>query len=366
MTLCVDLSNFQEFKPKTMEVLLYTLAIVITIISFIPLIKNDYWTFRVFEFPRVQKLILTFLVTAAVIYFCKPSDEKNLILLALTGTIIYLFKQIIPYTPLGKKQILKAMYVNRENNLKLMISNVFEENTHYDECLKEIKKADPDVVLLLETNKVWERETSMLEIDYPFFVKKPLNNTYGMLLYSRFPLHNSEVKFMVEHDIPSIHTQVELPSGQLIQLYCLHPTPPVPNENPRSTERDKELLIIAEMSKDHPLPVIVCGDMNDVAWSYTTELFLKISGLLDPRRGRGMINTFHAHYPIMRFPLDHVFCSTDFKLVKLKRLSNFQSDHFPIFIQVQFEKNAEEEQEGQKLEADQADKQEAREKVNKI
>lgn len=348
-----------------MEVFAYTLAIILIISSFIPLIKNDYWTFRVFEFPRVQKLILTIISTLIVIGYCSAGTFKFIVVFFLTGTIIYLFRQILPFTPLGKKQILKTDIVNSENDLKLMISNVFEDNTNYEGCLNEIKKANPDVVLLLETNSVWDRETSVLEMSFPYYVKVPQENTYGMILYSKFPLHNASVRFLVEDDIPSIHTEVELPSGQRIQVYCLHPTPPVPNENPRSTERDKELLMVAKLSKKQVLPVIVCGDMNDVAWSYTTELFLKISGLLDPRRGRGMINTFHAHYPLMRFPLDHVFCSTDFKLLKLKRLNNFQSDHFPIFIQLQFEKKAATEQEDKKMVADADEKQEAEEKINK-
>lgn len=173
-----------------------------------------------------------------------------------------------------------------------------------------------------------------------------------MVLYSKFPLENTSVKYLVEADIPSIHTQVILKNGTSIQLFAVHPTPPVPNENPSSKERDKELLMVADLAKAAKIPVIVIGDLNDVAWSYTTLLFLKMSGLLDPRRGRGFFNTFDAHYFFMRFPLDHTFISTHWKLKEIHRLNNFNSDHFPIFISLQYEDQAHKEQESLHPDAD--------------
>src|SRR5690606_8720052 len=141
------------------------------------------------------------------------------------------------------------------------------------------------------------------------------------------------------------------------------PTHHVPNENLLSTERDSELLLVAKRSKASDLPVIVIGDLNDVAWSYTTELFLKVSELLDPRRGRGFFNTFHAGYPLVRFPLDHAFISSHFKLKALKRTHNFGSDHFPILVNLQYEPLAANEQESSKLDATKSDEAEAEEKI---
>ncbi len=76
------------------------------------------------------------------------------------------------------------------------------------------------------------------------------------------------------------------------------------------------------------------GDLNDVAWSRTTSLFQKTSKLLDPRRGRGMYNTFHASLPFLRWPLDHFFVSSQFRLVDLRVERSVRADHFPISLSV--------------------------------
>jgi len=299
-----------------------------------------------------------------IIFFTGETITQYLLIGLLSLNLAFLGYQIVPFTLLGKKHILKVQNHIPEQSIRLIIANVYQDNTNYKGCIQELKNNEADLILLLETNKLWEQQTTDLIKTHPFHHFIPLENTYGMLLFSRYELIEPQVKFLVQDDVPSIHSKIKLPSGKIIQLYALHPTPPVPNENPRSTERDKELLLVAAMAKASPDPVIVIGDMNDVAWSYTTELFLKMSGLLDPRRGRGFYNSFHAHYPIMRFPLDHAFISTDFKLKNMKRLNNFDSDHFPIFIALQYEPTAELQQ--QSIEASAEDEAIAQEKKEAI
>lgn len=325
------------------------------------LIRNDYWTFRIFDYPRLQKFVMSVICLGLLIINYDESIWLHKLLIPLIAlNLAYLSWLIFPFTVFAKKHVYKVIKKNEDDQVCIMISNVYQDNTNHKGCLEIIKKAKLDVVLLLETDAKWEKGTNDLENYYPFSIKVPLENTYGMLLYSKLELKDSVVKYMVEDDIPSIHTKVCLKSGTEIQLYAVHPTPPVPNENPRSTERDKELLLVADLAKASSIPVIVVGDLNDVAWSYTTELFLKMSGLLDPRRGRGFFNSFHAHYPFLRFPLDHAFISTDFKLAGMKRLHNFDSDHFPIYIHVQYEAAASLQQES--LEVTMEDKETAEEK----
>lgn len=348
-----------------MNLFLYIYASLVFCFSLLPLVRNDYWIFRVFDYPRLQKLVLVVLCLFFwITYFSGPKSTYWVVAVVLAIIIIHLITLILPFTPLSKKQVLNASADLPEQAISIMITNVFEDNLNTTGCLAEIHKANPDVVILLETNKRWERETAALENDYPHYVKVPIENTYGLLLYSKLELTDTQVKYLVQEDIPSIHTKLRLRNGQQLQLYAVHPTPPVPQENVRSTERDKELLLVADLAKASNLPVIVAGDLNDVAWSHTTELFLKMSGLLDPRRGRGFFNSFHAHYPFLRFPLDHAFSSEHFKLKEIKRLSNFGSDHFPIFLKLQYEAQAATQQEPLHPDADEVA--EAQEKKAKI
>lgn len=324
-----------------MELSLTLFALALLLFTVLPLTRNTYWVFRIFDYPRLQKFVASCTCLALMAAFY-PSDTAYFPWLAgaVAVNACYLLFLILPFTRAGKKQVLSCSSDTDPQEISIMIANVYQDNTNYAGALREIALSDPDVVLLLETNRLWDISTSSLSETYLHHIRIPLENTYGMLLYSKLPLQDSEIRYLVEKDIPSIHTSVVLASGQQIRLYALHPTPPVPGENTRSLERDKELLLVADLAKAAALPVIVIGDMNDVAWSYTTELFLKMSGLLDPRRGRGFYNSFHAHYPFMRFPLDHAFLSADFKLKRMCRLRNFDSDHFPIYISLQFERDA--------------------------
>src|SRR5690606_32246060 len=175
-----------------------------------------------------------------------------------------------------------------------VVSNVRSTNTKYHLLIEQIQIHQQDLVLTLETDQNWQNALSVIKADYPYRMHVPLDNLDGMQLYSKLELSETEVKFILSDEIPSIHTTVILRSGQPVQLYCLHPKPPSPTEAKDSTLRDAELLIVGDQIKDLDESCIVMGDLNDVAWSRTTRLFQRISGLLDPRVGRHYVNTFHA------------------------------------------------------------------------
>jgi endonuclease/exonuclease/phosphatase (EEP) superfamily protein YafD len=342
---------------------LFTIAELAAIpLTVLPFIRSGAWWIRIFDFPRIQIAIASASILAADLAV-RPdaSASAQVIRAALAACIAYQAYKMRPYTVFARKEVEAAKERRKDATLSLLLANVKIDNRNSARLREIILRADPDVILAVEPDEWWKNELRVLSETHPFTVERPQDNAYGMLLYSRFELVRPAVRFLIEDDVPSILAAVKMPAGVEVELYCLHPKPPVPQETAESTERDAELMIVGKEAKGKDLPIIVFGDLNDVAWSDTTLLFQKISGLVDPRIGRGLYNSFHADYFFLRFPLDHFFHSTHFRLIELKRLAYFGSDHFPMYIRLSYEPDA---QRQQKVpEAQSSDEAQATEKI---
>ncbi|AWX43269.1 hypothetical protein HME9304_00256 [Flagellimonas maritima] len=328
----------QSVRFPKLKFLVTLLGAVVIILTFIPYISTEHWSIRVFDFPHLQLTIFTALILLALVFLFNKRRVKDYILtIALLACLIYQGTKILPYTVLGKVEVDNASAKTKET-LSIYTANVLQDNRDVKSLIKDTKKFNADVVLYTETNSKWtESLNEYLNKEYRYTVQVPQENTYGMLLYSKFELEQSTIEYLVEDTIPSIHTRLILPSDKTIQLYAIHPAPPTPIHNPSSLDRDAELMKVGRLSKNSEFPVIVMGDFNDVAWSETTSLFQSYSGLLDLRKGRGLFNTYNAKYWFMRWPLDHVFVSPDFRVLEVDLGSNIGSDHFPFFTKLSLE-----------------------------
>lgn len=335
----------------------------VTIWGWMPL---DNWWVRVVEFPRIQIMVLGVVAWAAMILFYSEWQIGQwLLFLALSLTLVYQLRMVLPYTQLWKKEVQNATDDPKlaEHQIKIMVSNVLTPNEQKQDLVNLVNDKNPDILIALETDKKWERALEQIEPDYPYTVKVPLDNLYGMHLYSKLELIDPEIKYLIIDDIPSIHSQLRLQSGRVIWLYCLHPMPPSPTEADKSTTRDAELLMVGKHIKEHEQTAILAGDLNDVAWSKTTRRFQRISGLLDPRIGRHFINTFHVKYPFLRWALDHIFHSACFTLVDISRMPSIGSDHFPVMTTLQYEPQEASKQEQNAPTTDAEDIQETNHKI---
>lgn len=315
------------------------LSLIVLIGTLLPTIRTSLWWVRSLGFPRVQFAVLA---AVAIILLAVPDssvgNERWLFILSALACGFLQLIRIYPYTPLARKQSLRCTTPDPDRQLRVMVANVLMPNRNDTKLLQMLHREKPDLFLAVETDKWWtDRIVESCGEEYPWKVVRPQDNTYGMILCSRLELVDTEVRFLVEDDIPSIRSGVRLPGGRVITIHCLHPRPPLPSSD--TDHRDAELLMVAKEIEEADDPAVIFGDLNDVAWSFTTRLFQKISETVDPRIGRGTYSTFHAGVPLLRYPLDHIFYTPDFNLVQLKRLDSFGSDHFPMFADIHLEPN---------------------------
>ncbi len=331
----------------------------------VTLLRSNAWWIRIFDFPRIQiasLLGLTLVGYAALRFYGRLRPWEYALAAVVILALVWQLISIAPYTAFYPKQMSDSRAEGDSNRISLLIYNVLSDNREVEALRDYIRDYNPDILLLSEPTQWWLEQLDGLEDSYPYTLHQPQENQYGLLLYSRLELVNPEIRFLIEAEIPSLRAQVRLRSGTLVTLYGVHPRPPglkrpegeedsgvkeaegeddEDGEREDSDKRDAELLLVAkEVSEMGDVPVIVAGDFNDVAWSRTTHLFQRTGGLLDPRVGRGFINTFDTRSRLMRYPLDHVFASQHFLLVELRRLPDIGSDHFPMLVVLDYDPGA--------------------------
>lgn len=302
------------------------LAAVVVATTLLPLLEADAWWVRIFDFPRVQIAVLGLLALPAAALLPR---RRAWVLVPLSAAVLYQLACIAPYTPPWPVETKDAERPGAPR-LSVLITNVLQKNRDADAVLADIADADADLVLAMETDDWWAERLRPVAKTHPTVLSAPLPNTYGMILYSRLRLEDPEIRYIVQGDVPSVHATVVLSDGTRVRFHGVHPRPPIPGTP--ATPRDAELVLVGEEIRAERGPAIVAGDLNDVAWSDTTELFREVSGTLDPRRGRGLFATFDAKSPIMRYPLDHLFHTPEFRFVSMELRPYVGSDHFPVLV----------------------------------
>jgi len=329
-----------KYLRKFTYALVEVIASFVVLGSFLSLLTNTESRYlKMLDFPRIQFfiaaivcLILCWLLTK------KWQKHDTVIAVFLAVSIIIQSTYLINYTPLVSREVPDSSAQPKEEDLfSLLITNVKMSNRNAQPLLDIIEKKDPDILLTMEVDKWWDNALKTIEKKYPF-TKESINEvTYGMTLYSKMELKNIEELNLNHEKIPTFLCTVTLANGKDIQLMTLHPPPPTYfQELPDNESKEEKTMILAgQKVVETKLPIVLAGDFNDVAWSKTNEMTKANGELNDVRVGRGFYNSFHADIFLMRWPLDHVFVTKEFKLHKLERLPKIDSDHFPIYVELE-------------------------------
>lgn len=266
---------------------------------------------------------------------------------------------------------------NDEKKLKILTYNVklfnfYEKNT---EILNYILKQDADIVCLQEfgyytgdEKRFLNREKIMttLKGKYPYhhFSQSDLQikGTYGMATFSKHPLvkhQDIEVEsryksaiysdFKIGDDtirVINLHlesnklTSRDRQDLQTWQNYTLGDSTKknmAKAINKKLSDaynlREKQANIVAELIKETSLPIVLCGDINDAPVSYTYSKLVG-SKLTDAftEKGSGYGHTYNEGS--IKFRIDYIMHSDEFKTYSYKKDNVTLSDHYPLVVEL--------------------------------
>lgn len=220
---------------------------------------------------------------------------------------------------------------------RVMILNVNTENSQHERVLGEIRRVQPDVLLLMEVDTRWLRALRELTNSLPHAVLAPREDNFGIALFSRQPLASSDVVETGEAGVPSIISVTEV-GGRKLLLVGTHPLPPSNPENARL--RNEQLDKLASVVVGQKLPAVMMGDLNATPWSPHFRKLERSASLRDTSRDAGWRPTWPTSFPPLWIPLDHCLVSPELGVASRTIGNRVGSDHYPVIVDLVLPRDA--------------------------
>lgn len=282
---------------------------------------------------QITILLIVLLITR--LYFQSPTWTSWDIAINILGigTVVSCAWILIPYTRFGKRTVPST--TTKDDGLSIVISNLQFDNTSYAKAIEVFRDADPDLLVLLELTPEWKDRllNGLNGFNFKYLIAR--DDAFGMGVFSKHPIGDHRI-YHIYNSTPTLQCTLDY-NGYSCDLWILHPKPPAPGDAETSEPLDFEFRRVSDMIDGGEIPTIVAGDLNEVAWSRTTLNFLKRADLRDVRRGRGTVPTFPTYATWMAFPLDQVFVSKHWQVSEFSKLSNINSDHYPLVTRLVLE-----------------------------
>lgn len=211
---------------------------------------------------------------------------------------------------------------------RLMLINVNAQSGDTGRVRRAVAESAPDILVLEEVNERWITELSDLRDTYPYSVVEPREDDFGVALFSKLPLLQSDVVFIGSAGVPSIEATLG-GKGEPLRILATHPLPPGGPDY--SAWRNEQLQLMAERV-DASRPFLLVGDLNTTPWNFHFRQLLARSGLRDSAVGFGVQPSWPTFNPLFWIPLDHVLHSPCIIVTARKTGSDVGSDHYPVIV----------------------------------
>lgn len=332
--------------------------IVVTVLTFIAYVL-PFLAPKLFPLLSVLTLILPlFLIINALFFIYWLLQLKRQVM--LSGLVLLLgitfinkfYKFSSNDLPEEEKDFTVMSY-----NVRLF--NLFDwlPNEHIgDTILSFINEQNPDILCIQEYSENAKVDLRVYKYKAVFMEGKQIKT--GQAIFSKFPIFNQGDFKIPEAGNNIIYADIKK-GKDTIRVYNIHlqsiKISPDVNEIEEHVEvinqnksqqlfgrirdafkkQEQQADILVRHKKACQYPVIICGDMNNSAFSY---IYRNIKGDLNDcfeEAGNGFGQTYKFKYYPAR--IDYIFANKKMKVKSFKSFSKFEnSDHFPIMTRLSF------------------------------
>lgn len=337
--------------------LLFFCNILLSILTFIayvlPFLAPNW-----FPFLSVLTLILPFFLIVNALFFSywviqfKKQMVLSGLLLLLGITFINKFYKFSSddFTPSDKDFVVMSYNVRLLN-----LFNWIENQNVAQNILGFINDKNPDILCIQEYSSATDIDLKIYPYRAVFMKGNKIKS--GQAIFSKFPIVNEgELTFPKSYN-NAIFADVKI-GKDLVRIYNIHlqsikisPDVNEFSENVEGMNQQKSEIIFkriskaftkqqeqAQIIKDHKelckYPIIICGDMNNSAYSY---VYRSIKGNMQDsfeQAGSGFGKTYNFKYYPAR--IDYIFADSKMKVKSFESFPDFvNSDHFPIVSRIE-------------------------------
>lgn len=216
--------------------------------------------------------------------------------------------------------------------LRVASINLHLHNPDAGPLLAWLDRVDPDVVVVQELTPALNAGLSALQQRYPVRHSVVREDPFGIGIWSRLPGSRVEVLELAGFGspLPALRLRLAL-AGQPLQLYGVHPPPPLGADLAQVQAEQFEQLrqLIASASE----PAAIVGDLNASPWGQQFRL-LRQSGL-DDHGLAAWPPSWRPPLPwtALALPLDHGLVQPPWQVRRRECGPAVGSDHCPLLLE---------------------------------
>jgi endonuclease/exonuclease/phosphatase (EEP) superfamily protein YafD len=216
--------------------------------------------------------------------------------------------------------------------LKVLLFNVYYNNTHLDQVADLARRTNADIVVLLEVIPRVRPGLDNVVADYPHRVECWQERDCDALILSRFPLEDIRASLPEpKHRRPTAAARVAV-GDRSLALFAAHLSLP-PLLHPRNSQLD-EMQSISEAVNGLSGPRLLVGDFNAATWGAVISNARNFAAL---HVLTGPSGTWPSFLPRdMSIPIDHMLASQDVVFLSREVITMPGSDHRAVLAEIAF------------------------------